>query len=82
MTDQIFTFEISQDEDGVFIAQCIENHGIVTDGQSLEELHGNVIEAVRAILESRAIDRGRRDDAAATELRVNKLVVSGQMATA
>lgn len=82
MTDQSFTFGISQDADGVFIAQCIENPGAIADARSPEELHNNVIEAVRAILESRAIDRERRCETANHELKVDKLVVSGRPAIA
>lgn len=82
MTDQSFTFAISQDEDGIFVAQCIENPGIITDARSPDKLHNNVIEAVRAILESRAIDRERRCETANHEFKVDKLVVSGRPAIA
>ena len=45
---------ISQDEDGVFIAECPSIPGCVSQGKTEEEAEKNVREAIRACLEVRA----------------------------
>ncbi len=46
MTDEL-VFEITEEADGGFCAECLTD-GIVTEGDSWEELRANVREAVRA----------------------------------
>ena len=44
---------IWQDEDGVYIAECPAIPGCVSQGQTDEEVHRNIREAIRECLEVR-----------------------------
>jgi len=47
MGDAEIVFSVSQEEDGGYVAECL-SHDIFTQGNSWEELHRNVREAVNA----------------------------------
>lgn len=76
--ERTYTFTVTTDEDDVWIAQCVEIPGIVTEAGSIEELGANAIEALQAVLEARAIDRERRPESGNAELTwARGLIVSG-----
>ncbi len=52
-----FNVTLSQDEDGVWIAECPSIPGCVSQGQTKEEALHNIQDAISACLEVRA-DRG------------------------
>ena len=83
MTQTAYRFTVTQDEDGVWIAQCVEIPGVVTDAESIDQLGKNAIEALEAVLESRAMDNGIRINSAAPHLTYKlDLTVSGATAVA
>jgi len=45
-TDSVIVFEVNQEEDGGFVAECL-TEDIFTQGDSWEELRANVSEAVK-----------------------------------
>ena len=47
-----FRVVISKDEDGIYIAECIDLPGCVSDGKTRQEAEKNVREAIEAYLES------------------------------
>jgi len=49
-----FLVTISQDEDGVFVAECPSIPGCVSQGKTEEEAEKNIREAIRECLEVRA----------------------------
>lgn len=49
-----FTITITQDEDGVFIADCPSIPGCVSQGKSEEEAQMNIQDAIRQCLAVRA----------------------------
>ena len=49
-----FLVTISQDEDGVFVAECPAIPGCVSQGKTEEEAEKNTREAIRECLEVRA----------------------------
>ena len=49
-----FTITLTQDEDGVFIAECPAIPGCVSQGRTREEAETNIREAIKACLEVRA----------------------------
>ncbi|MBI3733246.1 MAG: type II toxin-antitoxin system HicB family antitoxin [Chloroflexi bacterium] len=49
-----FTITISQDEDGVYIAECPAIPGCVSQGRTEHEAEQNIQEAIKACLEVRA----------------------------
>lgn len=55
MATREYIFEITQDEDGGYVAQCAQIPGVITQGETLEELVENAREALEAMLESRAL---------------------------
>jgi len=52
-----FFVTISQDEDGIYIAECPSIPGCVSQGKTLREAEKNIQEAIKACLEVRA-ERG------------------------
>lgn len=48
---------VYRDEDGVFIAECVDLPGCVSDGKTKKEAVSNVKEAIQAYLESVAKER-------------------------
>ncbi len=52
-----FLVTISQDEDGMFIAECPSIPGCVSHGKTGEEVEKNIREAIKECLEVRA-ERG------------------------
>ena len=52
-----FTIVIERDEDGVFVAECAQIPGCVSQGKTEEEALANSREAIRECLEVRA-ERG------------------------
>jgi predicted RNase H-like HicB family nuclease len=52
-----FFVTISQDEDGIYIAECPSIPGCISQGKTLREAEKNIQEAIRACLEVRA-ERG------------------------
>ena len=55
----IFTFKIFKGEDGYFVGVCEEFPGVVSQGKTLEELEGNLDEALFAALETLAYHSDR-----------------------
>jgi predicted RNase H-like HicB family nuclease len=49
-----FTITISQDEDGVYIAECPSIPGCVSQGATEQEAEKNIQEAIKECLEVRA----------------------------
>lgn len=49
-----FTITLTQDEDGVFIAECPAIPGCISQGKTEEEAEHNIQEAIRLCLEVRA----------------------------
>ncbi len=49
-----FIITISQDEDGVFIAECPSIPGCVSQGKTEQEAKDNIREAIKECLEVRA----------------------------
>jgi len=49
-----FTITLTQDEDGVFIAECPAIPGCISQGRTKEEAETNVREAIKACLQVRA----------------------------
>ena len=49
-----FTVTLSQDEDGMFIAECPAIPGCVSQGKTEEEAEHNIRDAIKACLEVRA----------------------------
>ncbi len=49
-----FVVTITQDEDGMYVAECPSVPGCVSQGKSAEEPEVNIKEAIRACLEVRA----------------------------
>lgn len=49
-----FVVTITQDEDGMYVAECPSVPGCVSQGKSAEEAEVNIKEAIRACLEVRA----------------------------
>jgi len=47
-----FKVVISKDEDGIYIAECIDLPGCVSDGKTSKEAKENIKEAIEAYLES------------------------------
>ena len=47
MGDPEIVFSVSQEEDGGFVAECLSHH-IFTQGNTWDELRGNVREAINA----------------------------------
>jgi predicted RNase H-like HicB family nuclease len=52
-----FFVTISQDEDGIYIAECPSIPGCISQGKTLREAEKNIQEAIKACLEVRA-ERG------------------------
>ena len=52
-----FPISLYQDEDGVWIAECLSIPGCVRQGQTKEEAVANIKEAIRLCLQARA-ERG------------------------
>jgi len=48
-----FVVTITQDEDGMYVAECPSVPGCVSQGKSAEEAEVNIKEAIRACLEVR-----------------------------
>lgn len=55
MATREYRFEISEDEDGGYVARCVQIPGVITQGETLEELIANARGALEAMLESRAL---------------------------
>jgi predicted RNase H-like HicB family nuclease len=49
-----FVVNIYQDEDGVYIAECLSIPGCVSQGKTREEAEKNIREAIKECLEVRA----------------------------
>ena len=49
-----FVVTITQDEDGMYVAECPSVPGCVSQGKSAEEAEANIKEAIRECLEVRA----------------------------
>lgn len=49
-----FVVTITQDEDGMYVAECPSVPGCVSQGKSAEEAEVNIKEAIRECLEVRA----------------------------
>ena len=49
-----FTITISQDEDGMYIAECPSIPGCVSQGATEQEVEKNIQEAIKECLEVRA----------------------------
>ena len=49
-----FTITLTQDEDGVFVAECAAIPGCISQGKTEEEAERNIQEAIRLCLEVRA----------------------------
>ena len=49
-----FVVTITQDEDGMYVAECPSVPGCVSQGRSAEEAEVNIKEAIRECLEVRA----------------------------
>lgn len=47
-----FKVVISKDEDGIYMAECIDLPGCVSDGKTKQEAKKNIKEAIEAYLES------------------------------
>ena len=62
MATREYTFRIEIDDDGGFVAQCNQIPGVITEGDSLEELIQNAKDALELVLESRNARRRRADD--------------------
>ena len=78
MAQSEYRFTVTQDEDGALIAQCVEIPGVITDAETIDQLGKNAIEALEAVLESRALNSGRRLKPAAPRLTYKlDLTVSG-----
>lgn len=83
MVQTAYRFTVTQDEDGVWIAQCVEIPGVITDAESIDQLGKNAIEALEAVLESRAVDNERNLNSTAPQLTYKlDLTVSGATAVA
>ena len=54
MATREYTFRFERDDDGGFVAQCNEIPGVITEGDTFEELLSTAREALLAMLESRA----------------------------
>ena len=50
----LFTISITQDEDGVFIAECPAIPGCISQGRTEQEAERNVLDAIRVCLKVRA----------------------------
>ena len=78
MAQSEYRFTVTQDEDGALIVQCVEIPGVITDAETINQLGENAIEAFGAMLESRAINSGRRLESATPRLTYRlDLTVSG-----
>jgi predicted RNase H-like HicB family nuclease len=64
-----FIITISQDEDGMFIAECPSIPGCVSQGPTEEEAEKNIQEAIRECLEVRA-EKGMPLTVATREIEV------------
>jgi len=60
---------LTQDEDGVFVAECPSIPGCVSQGKTEEEAMNNIREAIRECLEVRA-ERGMPLTVATREIEV------------
>lgn len=49
-----FVVTITQDEDGMYVAECPSVPGCVSQGKSAQEAEANIKEAIRGCLEVRA----------------------------
>lgn len=49
-----FVVTITQDEDGMYVAECPSVPGCVSQGKSAQEAEANIKEAIRECLEVRA----------------------------
>jgi predicted RNase H-like HicB family nuclease len=47
-----FTIYVKEEEEGGFSGQCAEIPGAISQGETLEELEGNMRDAIQLILES------------------------------
>ena len=45
-----YHFEITKDEDGIFLGECVELDSCISDGKNKEELHFNLNEALHGVL--------------------------------
>jgi len=50
----LFTITITQDEDGVYIAECPAIPGCISQGRTEQEAERNVLDAIRVCLKVRA----------------------------
>lgn len=65
-----FSIAISQDEDGVFIAECLSIPGCVSQGDTEEEAENNIQDAIRQCLAVRA-EKGMPLTVKTREIEVN-----------
>ncbi|PIU20867.1 MAG: hypothetical protein COT15_05215 [Candidatus Diapherotrites archaeon CG08_land_8_20_14_0_20_34_12] len=47
-----FNVLISKDKEGIFVAECLDLPGCISDGKTKKEAIGNIKEAIEAYLES------------------------------
>ena len=55
MATHEYRFEITEDEEGGYVAQCVQIPGVITQGETLEAMLENAWEALEAMRESRAL---------------------------
>ena len=52
MTERVFRVVITPDEDGVFVAECVDLPGCISQGKTEPEAIENVRDAIKGYIES------------------------------
>ena len=68
--DETFTIAVYDVEEGGYWAEVLELPGCASQGESLDELRENIIDAISAVLEVRAEDGERPHTRAVTTMSV------------
>jgi len=64
-----FTIILEQDEDGVFVAECAQLPGCISQGRTESEAMANIEDAIRGCLEVRA-EKGMPPTAITRDLEI------------
>lgn len=51
MENRKFSVHVIKDPDGGYTGQCLEIPGAISEGETIEELKANMIEAIQLVLE-------------------------------